>query len=77
MTVLIQILKKVIHANADHVSIIIPSRVKSVETLKLKFVAFMPEQRMCCSFYLYLPMGKSHLTQYLSKVPDCVSPMAR
>ncbi len=32
------------------------------------------DKRMCCSFYLYLPMSKSHLTQYLSKVTDCVSP---
>ncbi len=32
-------------------------------------------QRMCCTFYLYLSMSKSHLTQYLSKVMDCVSPM--
>ncbi len=27
-------------------------------------------QRMCCTFYLYLPMSKSHLTQYLGKAPD-------
>ncbi len=26
-------------------------------------------------FLFHLPMSKSHLTQYLSTVPDCVSPM--
>ncbi len=31
--------------------------------------------RMCCTFYLHLPMSKSHLSQYLGKVPDCVNPM--
>ena len=31
---------------------------------------------MCCTFYSYLPMSKSHLTRYLSKATVCVSLMA-
>ena len=31
--------------------------------------------RMCCTFYLYLPISKSNLTQYLSEVTVYVGPM--
>ena len=38
-------------------------------------VLILTSIRICCTFYLYLPTSKSHLTQYLSKIPDCLSPM--
>ena len=45
-----------------------------MQTISSVPVRYHQEERMCCTFHLYLPMTKSHLTQYLSKVTDCVSP---
>ncbi len=47
-----------------------PNWRKSQEDFLELSLRFSP-QRMCCTFYLYLPISKSHRTQYLSKVPDC------